>query len=160
MAFWDNLTAFFDRLLGKTVSPLPDEQGVQRYMFNKPTPTPMTTATPTSMPTPTLLPEAPTNPYMGMLSQYFPSNQVNNASNVMFRESSFNPNLINPNRDRHGSQDFGLFQVNDYWQRENLANQGLTPADVLDPETAIKFAAWLYGRQGWQPWVAARNLGL
>ncbi len=119
------------------------------------TATPQPTSTP--MPTPTLIPWAPQNPYASLLERYFSPEEVNNASNVMFKESSFNPLTTNQNP---VGTDWGLFQINDYYQRKNLAQFGLTPEDLLDPETAIKFASWLQSQQGWNPWVGAESLGL
>lgn len=146
----------------KVVSPIPDvrPQPDIRMIFNTPTPSPTPSPIPQPIPTPTLIPDAPVNPYMGLLAQYFPPQEVNNASNVMFRESSFNPQTIHRNEDQRVTSDYGPFQINDYWQRENLANQGFTIEDMLDPEKAIRFAAWLQAQQGWSPWATAPGLGL
>jgi len=129
----------------------PYEPNMNRY---RPTPTP----TPEPYPTPTLLPNAPENPYMDLLKQYFPPDQVNNASNIMFRESSYNHRTIHENPG--GTKDYGLFQVNDKWQSQNLAKQGYTIEDMLDAVKAIQFAAWLQSQQGWNPWATAEGLGL
>ena len=116
---------------------------------------------PTPNPTPTLIPEAPKNPYMNLLAKYFPPHEVNNASNVMYKESSFIPDAPpHQNNDPYNSKDYGLYQGNDYWQRENLKKMNLTPQDLLDPETAIKFAAWLQKMRGWGEWSTSKSLGL
>lgn len=166
MGFFDSLGDRVKELFGlnRVISPLPDaprqDSNKIRVNFTTPTPTPTATPTPRPMPTPTLIPQAPPNPYMPMIQKYFPPQEQNNASNVMFKESSFNPTLIHPNQDQYGSRDYGAYQFNDHWQGPNLAAHGLTIADMLDPETAIKFAAWLQSQQGWQPWASAGGLGL
>lgn len=146
--------------------------------WGTPSPTPMPSATPTPRnfgsvlgamtpersnaprPTPTLIPEAPENPHMEILKKYFPPDQVNNASNVMFRESGFRPDAIGHNTDAVGSKDYGAFQINDYWQRYNLEKKGLTPEDLLDIEENIRYAAEMQAQQGWDPWYGADALGL
>lgn len=136
------LESLLDMISPKTISPLPEK-------YTSPTP----------IPTPTLIPQ-PSNPYMGLLAKYFSPQERNNASNVMFKESSFRPDVVNVNTDRQKSKDYGLFQGNDYWQRENFKTLGITPQDLLDPETAVKFAAWLHAKYGWRPWSSSRELGL
>lgn len=134
--------------------------GQPRVLGAQTTPTATPTATPTQppVPTPTLLPGAPENPYMDLLKQYFPPEEVNNASNVMFNESGFRPDALGHNDG--GTTDYGLFQINDYWQRHNLAKKGLSLEDLLDAATNIKYAAEMQAQQGWEPWYGADSLGL
>lgn len=138
---WDKLLQLLGLGVQPVISPLPNN-------YQPP------------IPTPTLIPGAPPNPYMPLLAKYFPPSEVNNASNVMFKESSFDPNTVNVNSDARGTRDYGLFQGNDYWQRENLKKMDLEPEDLLDPETAVKFAAWLQAKRGWREWNASKSLGL
>lgn len=112
------------------------------------------------IPTPTLIPNAPANPHMELLKRYWPSEEVNNASNVMFGESGFKPDAIGQNTDDVSSKDYGLFQINDYWQRHNLAKKGLTPEDLLDPEKNVQYAYDMWKEQGWEPWYSGDKLGL
>lgn len=156
-----------------------------------PVSTPAPTVTPTSIPTPTpkfqpfptptLTPEAEqyTAPkWNSLITRYFPNEQVNNALNVMFKESSGNPMKFNDNvtkengvlsgvdelRDRlskNSNIDVGLFQINYKWQKANLAEAGYTIEDMLDPDKNATFASWLQKRRGWYPWKAtAESLGL
>lgn len=46
------------------------------------------------------------------------------------------------------SWDYGTFQVNDWWQRNNLAKYGYTIDDMLDPYKNIDFIYNLYKAQG------------
>lgn len=118
-----------------------------------------TTPTPTQVPvpTPTLLPDAPENPYMSLLKRYFPVDQVNNASNVMFKESGFRPNATNVNS--NGTTDYGLFQINSV-HSPDIQKQGMTLQDMLDAAKNIQYAAQIYKQQGWNPWYGADSLGL
>jgi hypothetical protein len=109
------------------------------------------------VPTPTLLPDAPPNPYYDLLPQYFPNEQVNNASNVMFKESGFRPDAVNLNDD--GSRDYGLFQINSVHEQD-LKNKGMTLQDMLDVVKNIQYAAEMQKAQGWEPWYGADSLGL
>jgi hypothetical protein len=122
-----------------------------------------------TVPTPTLVPGAPHNPYMGLIQQYFPQDQWNAASNVMFGESGFRPGAYNTNEGITGTvksvddlrqilaqyprTDVGPYQINSYWQRDNLPKAGFTIEDMLEPEKAVQFAAWLQAQNGWNPWL-------
>ena len=87
---------------------------------------------------------------------------ANEAINIAARESGLNPKLVHPNDDTRKTTDYGLFQINDYWQRENLKKYGFTIEDMLDPEKATDFALKLYKAQGnkWgNTWAANKELG-
>ena len=55
-------------------------------------------------------------------------------------ESLLNPQAIN--RNRNGSRDIGLMQINSSWLRV-LANYGIAERDLLDPCTNIHVGAWI-----------------
>lgn len=62
-------------------------------------------------------------------------------------ESGLNPRAINRNRD--GSKDLGIFQIND--------RHGWSDEDRLDWKTNIRIAKELRDRRGWTEWVAYNN---
>ncbi len=68
---------------------------------------------------------------------------------VMWAESRGNPNAVNST---YGAS--GLFQhLPGYWQARSAA-AGWAGADIMEPETNIAVAAWLFGQQGWGAWEA------
>lgn len=89
--------------------------------------------------------------WRGLVSRYFPANQVDNALRIIQAESGGNASIISP-VNRNGTRDVGLFQINDV--------HGLSTAARQDPETNVRFAAQLFARSGWQPWSTAPKLGL
>ncbi len=133
----------------------------------KPTPTATLMPTPTTTP----IPGTPENPYLDLIKEYFPDKDPVKWSNVMFRESSFNPlslaaNLyengkfkeqirLNPPKNReewksyrnqYPSIDVGLMQINTAKAvSEYLEKLGLTYYDLLqDPKLNIQIASDLY----------------
>jgi len=54
---------------------------------------------------------------------------------VIERESEFNPMARNRNRD--GSQDYGLMMINDKWQRERIARKKLPTNSLYHIDTSI-----------------------
>lgn len=131
---------------------------------------PQGTATPT--PTPTVIPE-----FQNVQPQI--QDQIRNAFpefpnemiNIGARESSLNPEQVNPNNpyvEAFGGtpRDLGLFQINEHWQGPLLKKLGVTPEELLDPEVNIQVARAIIdarikkGLNPFQPWVAAEGLGL
>lgn len=135
-----------------------------------PTPTPMPTATPIPYPTPTIIPQfVDVAPEMQDIIRAIVQdpNQVNNFINLAAQESSLNPSNINQNSDQRGTKDYGLFQINDYWQRPLYESMGYTVDDLLNPEVNAEVAYEIWKRNearregtGFNPWVAAQALGL
>lgn len=96
----------------------------------------------------------PSEQVMNLLMQYFPQEEWENAARVAFGESSYRPDIVNPQ-----SGTTGMFQIHPIHQA-NLAQQGMGFQDMTDLEKNIQFAAWLQGQQGWNPWEAATKLGI
>src|SRR3990167_3467866 len=130
---------------------------------NKATPTSIPTSTPTATPTSTpTIPKPTPTIYPGFEKKNLEvqdtirnkfknvggKDVANEAINIAARESGLNPKLVHPNDDTRKTTDYGLFQINDYWQRENLKKYGYTIEDMLDPEKATDFALKLYKAQG------------
>lgn len=90
--------------------------------------------------------------YRALIAKYFPASQVDNALRVMQGESSGDPRA----HATQGEDSRGLFQLN----VGKGANPQLAQYNLYDPETNIRLAAQMYNERGWQPWTAARNLGL
>ncbi len=120
--------------------PTPIEAAIQRY---------------SPQPTPTIIPgfEGRNPEVQKKLYEAFKNvngrDAGNEAINVAIRESTLNPATIQqelndvvtfPNGETRRSKDMGVLQINDYWQRDNLAKQGLTPEDMLDVDKNIEFA--------------------
>lgn len=90
--------------------------------------------------------------YGALIARYFPRDQWANAYRVMLGESGGDPHSNNTK----GEDSRGLFQLN----VAAGANPELARYNLYDPETNVRIAAQMYAERGWQPWTAARNLGL
>lgn len=100
---------------------------------------------------------------LALLKHYFP-NDWRRAIRVAEKEGklmAFTINHKNENKRTGGGigNDIGTLQINDYWQRFLLADENLTPKDLVGLETNIRIAAEIYKKYGWQPWNAAKVLG-
>jgi len=89
--------------------------------------------------------------WRGLVSVYFPADQVDRALCLMSYESGGNPNAKNPR-----STARGLMQV--------LASLwapafGVSYEDLYDPETNLRIASEIYRSQGWRAW-SPYNRGL
>lgn len=83
--------------------------------------------------------------YRGLVTKYFPANQVDNALLTMRLESGCNPRAVSL------TNDHGLFQINN-----GLANHGTV---IYDPEFNTKLAYEHYfSTRGWTPWYAVRGI--
>lgn len=92
--------------------------------------------------------------WRGLVSAYFPAEQVDRALCIMSYESGGNPSAKNPS-----SSASGLFQhLARYWP-ERSAKAGWAGADIFDPTANTAVAAWLWSVGGWGHW-APYNRGL
>lgn len=91
--------------------------------------------------------------YFGIYGKDVPTE----ATNIAGAESGLRNDAINVNSDYYpagngwkggATTDYGPFQINDYWQRNNLPKYGFTIQDMYDPQKATQFAADLYHAQG------------
>jgi len=75
---------------------------------------------------------------------------------IKLAESSGNSKAIN--RNKNGTYDSGLYQINSMHIPE-LQKQGIiqNPNDLFNPEINTKAAAFLYQRDGLQPWSASKE---
>lgn len=72
------------------------------------------------------------------------------AERVAWCESRFRPWARH--RNRNGTTDYGVFQLNDGGTLQSL---GLTRAEALDPAANVAAAKRLHARRGWRPWVCS-----
>ena len=93
--------------------------------------------------------------YSYLLSRYFPGNEEK-ARRVMMAESRGNAGATNANR--NGTQDTGLFQIND------VHLQPLIKADIIrgredlkNPDRNFAAAQWVYNQQDWGAWRASES---
>jgi len=99
-----------------------------------------------------------------LVQKYFPTwVNIGEALRIIEAESSFNSNskrdfYKNPG----GWNDLWLFQINDYYQRDNIAKLGFTANDMFDVEKNIQVASIAYREawNTWKPWIAAREMWL
>ena len=78
-----------------------------------------------------------------LIYQYFQPQDIPKVLYLIQHESGFNPGAISP------TGDYGLFQLNAY----GGLGKGMTPEQMLDPETNIATAARaVYGGSGFRPW--------
>lgn len=73
-------------------------------------------------------------------------------SRIMARESHCNPSAIGP------TNDWGLMQIHGPWTGA-LCQAGIACSrqELLDPETNLKAAFFVYGAQGWGAWTTYRR---
>lgn len=81
----------------------------------------------------------------------FSERDVNKLTCTARFESGFNPRA--KNRNTNGSQDSGLFQVNDVW----LGPCEVTRAELFDPGKSARCAKKIHEAQGTRAWVAFRQ---
>lgn len=97
--------------------------------------------------------------WRSMVSQFFPSDRVDQALAIIDCESNGNPNAENPY-----SGAAGLFQFLPSTWASTAPNAGYGGASVFDPEANIASAAWLanryhqLGKPYWQAWSCRRVL--
>lgn len=97
-----------------------------------------------------------TGGFTDLIRQYFGSVTVE-AIVIVQCESGFVPTALNTNT--NGTQDHGLFQINDVHMRAFEAVTGQAWATRYDPVANTTFAAWLYNHAGgWGPWRCNRLL--
>lgn len=78
----------------------------------------------------------------------FPLKDIPKLVCTALYESAFDPRATN--RNRNGSQDTGLFQINDLWLKECK----LSRADLFDPVKNVSCALRVYTQQGLAAWYA------
>ena len=77
---------------------------------------------------------------------------------VMWKESRCQPDACSKSDSGRQCRDYGLTQGNWYAHHEWWAELGITPEQMLDPATNLRWAYLLYsgreakGQCGWQPW--------
>lgn len=64
---------------------------------------------------------------------------------IAVQESGLNPNAVN-RRNKNGSVDHGLFQINSAWL-PTLARHGITERQLYDPCIAAYVAAWILAQE-------------
>jgi hypothetical protein len=85
-----------------------------------------------------------------LIRRYFGSFTAE-AIQIVQCESGFYADAVGTNT--NGTQDHGLFQINDVHHEAFERAIGRPWADRYDPEANTAFAAWLFERaQGWGPW--------
>jgi hypothetical protein len=89
------------------------------------------------------------------IAMVFPEEVRADAIKVANCESSLLEKASNKNR--NGSQDWGIFQLNDGGTLQRLGGNAEL---ARDPVWNIKAAYILYQDRGWQPWVCAKALKL
>lgn len=82
----------------------------------------------------------------------FTGNELTIAVAVCFGESGGKPDAVNHNTDKHRSTDFGLWQINDYWNPDILRMGSWS-----NPADNARMAYAIYKRQGWKAWYAYTN---
>ena len=97
------------------------------------------------------------SPTSTLLSKYFPTDAIPVMSKIMHAESSGSATAVNSNT--NGTQDHGLFQINDV-NVPALKKAGIISSrqDLYDPEKNVKAAAFLYKQSGTQPWNPSKSV--
>ncbi len=90
-----------------------------------------------------------------LIRRYFGSDTVE-ALVIVQCESGFDALAVGTNA--NGTQDHGLFQINDVHERAFPIVTGRSWEERYDPEVNTAFAAWLFGRSGWDPWTCRVRL--
>ena len=77
---------------------------------------------------------------------------------IMARESSCQPDACSPSDSGRPCRDYGLIQANWYAHHEWWEDLGISPEQMFDPYTNLRWAWLLYsgreanGQCGWTPW--------
>lgn len=82
----------------------------------------------------------------------FRGSDIVTATAIAFGESGGNPAAVNHNTDKHRSTDFGLWQINNYWNPEILASGSWS-----NPADNARMAYAVYREQGFKAWYAYTN---
>ena len=84
------------------------------------------------------------------IKKYFGEDLFARAVKIAWCESRLNP--VATNKNRHGTTDRGVFQINDGGTMQTL---GINAKDAFNTSSNIRAAKNLYEDRGWQPWVCA-----
>jgi hypothetical protein len=79
------------------------------------------------------------------------------AKNIIFCESKFHQNAINENKTKEGevwSRDWGYWQINDYYWKEDLKEKGW---DITVPEQNLEAGFYLLKTYGTKLWKASQH---
>jgi len=94
--------------------------------------------------------------YRALVSENFPTGEVENALRVIMAESKGNPLAIRPEYlNRGGGSDSGLFQINSKYHPEAYEN-----GNMLVAEDNIIEAARIWKQRGWGEWSTASQPGV
>ena len=88
--------------------------------------------------------------------------KIREALLIIWEESGFNSNDVRPFWENSRWNDIWLFQINDFYQRENISRLGYARDDMFNIEKNIAVAALAYNEwwKTWKSWVAAIKLWL
>lgn len=90
------------------------------------------------------------------IHKYFPQSEWANAEKVTTCESGMNPMSLN-DKNRNGSVDRGLFQINSVHAQRFQQMYGVDwNIGAHDLDLSTKYAKFLYDHSGWGPWVCAK----
>lgn len=122
------------------------------------TSTPSATATPSA--TPSAIKNAVYDEIRADIVAVFGSHAPKAFKLLSCENSSLNPNAVNHNKDAVKSTDYGVFQINDYWQ--GIRHDGKAQQLLLDPKINVRIAWRLYEDNGYQfgLWTCGRKLGI
>lgn len=82
------------------------------------------------------------------IRHHFGSKLFSKAVRIAWCESRLNPTATN--RNRNGTTDHGVFQINDGGTMQGL---GINRVQAMQLDTNVNAAKKLYDDRGWQPWV-------
>jgi len=82
----------------------------------------------------------------------FTGSNVPIATAVALAESGGNPLATHQNTDTHKSVDYGLFQINSYWNASVLSS-----GDWKDPQQNAQMAYTIWKSAGWGDWVTYKT---
>ena len=87
------------------------------------------------------------------IKSHFKGSLYKKAIVVAWCESRLDPKAVNKNR--NGTVDRGVFQINDGGTMQQL---GITAKEAFDYNTNIRAAKKLFNDRGWQPWVCSKKI--
>jgi hypothetical protein len=92
--------------------------------------------------------------FTDLVSTYFKEDDILQALNIIYCESSGKPNALGVNK--NGTKDVGLWQFNDNtwaWLKSKL--------DIIsnrtNPEVSTAVASWLVYNDGWHHWNSSKH---
>lgn len=72
-------------------------------------------------------------------------------------ESGFNPKAVNINKDSRKTKDFGIFQLNNYYQKKLAESMGID-INNMSIQEQFEITKEIVNKNGYEPWVCHKKI--